>query len=191
MTGDGAGASLRADLPDARPDPDHVEGVPLHLVVMGVSGTGKSTVGTGLRDALGWDFAEGDDFHPRSNVEKMASGRPLVDEDRWPWLEALAAWTAERDGQGSSTIITCSALKRSYRDVLRRGGPGTYFVHLVGEKGLLLERMGSRDHFMPPTLLESQLDTLDHLDADERGMILDVANPPERLVKLALAQLDL
>lgn len=173
------------------PVPDRVPGSVPHLVVMGVSGTGKSAVGTELAEKLGWEFAEGDDFHPPANVEKMSSGRPLVDEDRWPWLRSLAAWTAERDAQGTPTIITCSALRRVYRDVLREGGDGTYFLHLVGDKGLLLDRMGSRDHFMPPSLLESQLDTLEDLEADERGVVLDIANPPERLARIVLAQLDL
>lgn len=162
-----------------------------HLVVMGVSGTGKSTVGRGLARHLGWEMAEGDDFHPPANVAKMSSGRPLVDEDRWPWLRALADWTAERDARGEPTILTCSALRRAYRDVLRQGGEGTYFLHLVGDKGLLLERMSGREHFMPPSLLESQLDTLEDLEDDERGAVLDIANPPDRLRRLALAQLDL
>lgn len=164
---------------------------PLHLVVMGVSGTGKSAIAQALHARLGWEFAEGDEFHPQANVDKMASGRPLMDEDRWPWLEALAAWTAERDSAGAPTLLTCSALRRSYRDLLRRGGAGTWFVHLVGDKGLLLERMSSREHFMPPSLLESQLDTLEPLEADERGAVYDVANPPERLARMVLAQLDL
>jgi len=164
---------------------------PLHLVVMGVSGTGKSTIAQALHARLGWEFAEGDEFHPQANVDKMASGRPLMDEDRWPWLEALAAWTAERDAAGTPTLLTCSALRRSYRDLLRRGGAGTWFVHLVGDKGLLLERMSSREHFMPPSLLESQLDTLEPLEADERGAVYDVANPQERLARMVLAQLDL
>lgn len=164
---------------------------PLHLVVMGVSGTGKSTIAQALHARLGWEFAEGDEFHPQANVDKMASGRPLMDEDRWPWLEALAAWTAERDAAGTPTLLTCSALRRSYRDLLRGGGAGTWFVHLVGDKGLLLERMSSREHFMPPSLLESQLDTLEPLEADERGAVYDVANPPERLARMVLAQLDL
>ena len=161
------------------------------LVIMGVSGTGKSTIGVLLRDHLGWEMAEGDDFHPPENVAKMASGRPLVDEDRWPWLQSLADWTAERDARDEPTIITCSALRLVYRDILRTGGEGTYFLHLVGDKGLLLERMNSREHFMPPSLLESQLDTLENLEEDERGATLDIANPPERLLRLALAQLDL
>ena len=170
---------------------DPVAEVPLHLIVMGVSGTGKSTIAAALNDRLGWAFAEGDDYHPPANVAKMASGRPLVDEDRWPWLRTLTAWTAERDARGESTVLTCSALRRSYRDLLREGGPGTYFVHLVGDKGLLLERMGSREHFMPSSLLESQLDTLEDLGEDERGMVVDVANPPERIARMVLAQLDL
>lgn len=173
------------------PVSEPVEGMPLHLVVMGVSGTGKSTIAQALNERLGWEFAEGDDYHPQANVDKMASGRPLVDEDRWPWLETLADWTAEREARGEPTILTCSALRRAYRDILRRGGDGTYFLHLVGDKGLLLERMGSRDHFMPPSLLESQLDTLEPLGADERGMLADVANPPARIARMVVAQLDL
>lgn len=166
------------------------EGVPLHLVFMGVSGSGKSTAMLAVRDLLGWETAEGDDFHPPENVAKMASGRPLTDADRWGWLESLAAWTKERDAAGTSTLLSCSALRRSYRDVLRRGGR-TFFVHLVGDKGLLLQRMESRDHFMPPTLLESQLDTLEQLQPDEDGMTVDVAQPPARIGALVLAQLDL
>lgn len=172
------------------PVSEPVEGMPLHLVVMGVSGTGKSTIAQALNERLGWEFAEGDDYHPQANVDKMASGRPLVDEDRWPWLETLADWTAQREARGEPTILTCSALRRAYRDILRRGGDGTYFLHLVGDKGLLLERMGSRDHFMPPSLLESQLDTLEPLGAEERGAVYDVANPPERIARMVLAQLD-
>lgn len=169
-----------------------VSGVPLHLVVMGVSGSGKSTVAALLSKKLGWEFAEGDEFHPEENVAKMAAGHALVDEDRWPWLEILADWTAERDARGEPTILSCSALKRPYRDVLRTGGEGTYFVLVHGDKGLLLERMQTRDdHFMPPSLLESQLDTLELLEADERGVVVDIANPPERIARMVLAQLDL
>ena len=120
----------------------------------------------------------------------MASGRPLVDEDRWPWLETLADWTAEREARGEPTILTCSALRRAYRDILRRGGDGTYFLHLVGDKGLLLERMGSRDHFMPPALLESQFDALEQLDDDERHVIVDVSAALEQVVAESVTQLD-
>jgi len=161
-----------------------------HLVVMGVSGSGKSTVGEAIAQRLGWHFAEGDDFHPPENVAKMERGDPLVDEDRWPWLEKLAEWTSEQHEQGISTVVTCSALRKVYRDILRRGGD-TYFVHLVGDKNLLMERMEGREHFMPPSLLESQLDTLEQLDSDEAGMTQDVANPPQRIANVVAAQLDL
>lgn len=157
---------------------------------MGVSGSGKSTVGKAISERLGWEFAEGDDFHPPENVAKMERGDPLVDEDRWPWLERLARWTAERDEQGTCTVVTCSALRRVYRDILRRGGD-TFFVHLVGDKELLMERMGGREHFMPLSLLESQMDTLEPLDSSESGMTQDVSNPPYRIANVVAAQLDL
>ncbi len=158
---------------------------------MGVSGSGKSTVAKAIQTRLGFAFAEGDDYHPEANVAKMASGRPLADEDRWPWLQALADWTREHDERGESTILTCSALRRVYRDILRTGGGRTFFVHLTGDKALLLSRMEGRAHFMPPSLLESQLDTLEELGPDEEGMVQDVANPPERIARVVAAQLDL
>lgn len=167
---------------------DDAAGPPLHLVVMGVSGAGKSAVARPLADRLGFQFAEGDEFHPEANVEKMSMGKPLTDEDRWPWLRLLAEWTREHDRAGRSTVVTCSALKRSYRDVLRSGGPGTCFVHLTGDKGLILERMGSREHFMPPTLLESQLDTLQDLDDDENGFEVDIADPVATIVDTVVAR---
>ena len=168
-----------------------VTGASLHLVFMGVSGSGKSTVARAVQERLGWEFAEGDDFHPPANVAKMAQGTPLTDTDRWGWLESLSVWTAERDAKGEPTIITCSALRRSYRDVLRRGGEGTFFVHATGDKHMILERMNARDHFMPPSLLESQLDTLEPLRADEHGMDVDPALPVDRLAAMVLARLDL
>lgn len=125
---------------------------PVHIVVMGVSGSGKSTSAHALVDRLGWEFGEGDDFHPPANLEKMRLGHPLTDDDRWPWL---TDWTKERDDHGASTIVTCSALRRAYRDVLREGGH-TYFLHLVGDRQSLLDRMHSRQHFMPASLLDSQ-----------------------------------
>ena len=164
---------------------------PLHLVFMGVSGSGKSTVAEAVRDRLGWELAEGDDFHPPANVAKMRDGIPLTDADRWGWLESLAGWTAERDARGEPTIIACSALRRAYRDVLRRGGEGTFFIHCTGDKHMILERMGAREHFMPPSLLESQLDTLEPLQADEQGMDVDVGLPVDRIAALVLARLDL
>lgn len=162
-----------------------------HLVFMGVAGSGKTTVAVAVQELLGWEFAEGDDFHPRANVAKMEAGFPLSDEDRIPWLESLAEWTRERHRAGQSTLVSCSALKRSYRDVLRAGGDGTCFVHLAGDKGLLLERMSAREHFMPPSLLESQLDTLQPLEEDEVGMTLDVAEPPDALARQVVAELGI
>lgn len=164
---------------------------PLHLVFMGISGSGKSTVAEAVRARLGWEFAEGDDFHPPANVSKMREGIPLTDADRWGWLESLAGWTAERDARGEPTIMACSALRRAYRDVLRQGGEGTFFVHCTGDKHMILERMNAREHFMPPSLLESQLDILEPLQPDEPGMDVDPALPVDRVAALVLARLDL
>jgi len=164
---------------------------PLHLVFMGVSGAGKSVAARAVEERLGWEFAEGDDFHPPANIEKMSQGIPLTDADRWGWLESLAAWARERDEAGTPTIMTCSALRRPYRDVLRRGGERTFFVHMVGDKSMILERMGEREHFMPPSLLESQLDTLQPLEPDEDGMEVDAAHPLPRIASMVLARLDL
>lgn len=160
------------------------------LVVMGVSGCGKSTVASGLADRLGWQFAEGDDFHPQSNVDKMHDGHPLTDEDRWPWLEKIADWIAGTENDRQPGIVTCSALKRSYRDVLR--GPGVIFVHLTASKELLEKRISSRKgHFMPSELLQSQLDTLEPLQDDEEGIVVDVAAEPHEIVDGILTELKL
>ncbi|HEY0641837.1 MAG TPA: gluconokinase [Nocardioides sp.] len=164
---------------------------PVHLVFMGVSGSGKSTIARAVQQELGWEFAEGDDFHSPANVAKMREGTPLTDADRWGWLESLAAWTAERDARGEPTIIACSALRRAYRDVLRRGGAGTFFVHATGDKHLILERMNAREHFMPPSLLESQLDTLEPLEPDEAGMDVDPAQPVELIAAQVLDRIGL
>ena len=155
----------------------------LHLVFMGVSGTGKSAVGHPVSERLGLEWAEGDDFHPPANIEKMRNGKPLNDEDRWPWLEALHDWTAEHDAAGRSTGLACSALRQLYRDVLRRDLPNTVFVHLVGDKELILERMRSREHFMPPDLLDSQLETLELLAPEEHGLVVDIGDPLDVIVE--------
>ncbi|GAA1476371.1 gluconokinase [Nocardioides aestuarii] len=162
-----------------------------HVVFMGVSGSGKSTVAREVQRLTGWDFAEGDDFHPRANVEKMSAGHPLTDQDRFPWLGSLARWIREHDEAGESSLMSCSALRRTYRDVLRSGADDVAFVHLVGDKGVLLERMGERDHFMPPELLESQLATLEPLHDDEAGLELDVALPPAELAERVVEELGL
>lgn len=151
-----------------------------HVVVMGVSGCGKSTVGALLAAALHAEFLDGDSLHPESNVEKMAAGIPLNDADRRPWLEEVG----RRFGAAGdkSLVIACSALKRSYRDLIRTGAADARFVHLHGTAELLGARMAARPgHFMPPSLLESQLRTLEPLQADEIGVVLDIADKPADL----------
>jgi gluconokinase len=154
-------------------------------VVMGVSGCGKTTVAERLGDRLGLAFAEGDAYHPKANVDKMASGQPLTDEDRQPWLEELAAWTREQDADGSSTVLSCSALRRRYRDVLRQADPDTFFVHLHADFEVLAERMRHRAHFMPVSLLESQFDTLEPIGDGELGVTIDVTPPLDEVVEAA------
>ncbi|WP_307807378.1 gluconokinase [Naasia sp. SYSU D00948] len=164
---------------------------PLAIVVMGVSGCGKSTVGDLLARRLEVDFLDADDLHPAANKAKMAAGTPLVDEDRWPWLGLVgAAMKAETDG-GRSIVVACSALRRVYRDALREAAAGpVFFVHLHGTKELLADRLGHREgHFMPTTLLDSQLETLEPLQDDEAGIVLDIALRPEELVEAAVAAL--
>ncbi len=163
-----------------------------HLVVMGVAGCGKSTIAQGLRDRLGWSLAEGDDLHPEANIAKMSSGIPLTDEDRWPWLDAIVEWTAGEHDAGSSTIVTCSALRRIYRDRLRQAPGRTVFVHLAGSPELLAERLAARPgHFMPPSLLPSQLATLEPLQADEEGVALDIDQAADAIVGQAIDHFDL
>ncbi len=162
----------------------------VHMVFIGVSGTGKRTIGTVVAAELGCDFAEGDDMHPQTNLDKMRGGTPLTDEDRRPWLRAVAAWTRARAAEGRSTAVTCSALRRSYRDVLRAGAPDTCFVHLSGSRVLLLDRMDGREHFMPATLLDSQLETLEPLQPDERGMVIDIDVPLDDLVEGLVTRLS-
>jgi len=161
-----------------------------HLVVMGVTGTGKSTVARALRERLGWPFAEGDDLHPPANVAKMTAGIPLEDADRWPWLDAIAAWTIAEAALGHSTILTCSALHRSYRDRLRLAAEGTFFVHLVASPDVLAGRLAARTgHFMPPSLLASQLEALEPLRADEPGTAVDAAAGVGQIVERVLEEL--
>ncbi|WP_323793496.1 gluconokinase [Nocardioides sp.] len=152
----------------------------LVIVVMGVSGTGKSSVAALLAAGLGVDLVEGDAFHPASNIDKMSAGVALTDDDRWPWLEVLAALAREERAADRSVVLTCSALKRSYRDVLRSGVEEgqVFFVHLHAVAEVLAERMARRtEHFMPAALLASQLATLEPLEDDERGVTVDVVGP--------------
>jgi gluconokinase len=155
--------------------------VPHHLVVMGVSGTGKTTVGSALAYRLGRTFIEGDCYHPERNVAKMSAGEPLDDDDRRPWLQTLNKLMAAHEAEDEPTVVTCSALKRSYRDLLREDLPpgSVYFVHLAAPREVLQARMEHRTHFMPPSLLQSQLDTLEPLDADEVGRCFDVTPPAD------------
>lgn len=165
---------------------------PRQIVVMGVAGAGKSTVAAALAARLGCEAADADDFHPPANVAKMAAGVPLEDADRWPWLAAIAAWIRARDEGGRTAVVTCSALKRSYRDLLRAASPRAVFVHLTGAAALLAERIGSRrGHFMPPGLLASQLATLEPLGADEPGFAVDVSPAPDALADAILTHLGL
>jgi gluconokinase len=161
------------------------------IVVMGVSGSGKSTVAEGLVERLGWEFAEGDDFHPPANVAKMRSGQPLDDDDRWPWLRLLADWIGERERSGRSVVVTCSALKRSYRDLLRDGHPSVWFAHVTVDADLLRERVAGRTgHYMPVSLLESQLAALEPLQDDEPGASVSGAGAPAAVVDQVLAVLS-
>jgi len=155
-----------------------------HLVVMGVAGTGKSTVASRVAADLDLEFAEGDAFHPAANVAKMSRGIPLTDEDRLPWLEAIAAWTREQRDRGRSTIVTCSALRRAYRDVLRQGAADTFFVLLEADEATLRRRMESRVHFMPVALLRSQLNALEPLQPGELGMVVDATLPVDSIATL-------
>jgi len=154
------------------------------IVVMGVAGSGKTTIGTALAERLGVEYAEADAFHPKANIEKMSSGHPLTDSDRWPWLQAIAGWIREHQQTGG--VVSSSALKRSYRDVLRTGGD-VWFLHLDGPRDLLAERMAGRSgHFMPVSLLDSQLADLEPLETDEHGLIVDIADSPGDIVAAAL-----
>ncbi|MGW0614822.1 gluconokinase [Streptomyces sp. NPDC002788] len=159
------------------------------VVVMGVAGTGKTTIGPLLAARLGVPYAEGDDFHPPANIVKMSAGTPLTDEDRLPWLDAIGDWAHGRAGIGG--VVSCSALKRSYRDRLRIAAPGVVFVHLTGDRALIEDRMSHRQgHFMPTALLDSQFATLQPLEADEAGVGVDVAGSPEEITERAAHALE-
>jgi gluconokinase len=158
------------------------------LVVMGVSGAGKTTVAEGVATRLGWDFAEGDDFHPAENVAKMHAGMPLTDEDRWPWLHSLADWIGEQEGAGHDAVMTCSALKRAYRAVLQTGHPSVLFVDVEVDAATLRSRLEQRKgHYMPASLLDSQLATLEPLAPDEPGLTVPGDAPAAEVVAHVIA----
>lgn len=160
------------------------------LVVMGVSGSGKTSVAESLVARLHWPLQEGDRLHPPENVEKMRSGTPLTDADRWPWLDRVAAWIDAQLEAGKSGIITCSALKRAYRERIIGGRAGVRLVYLYGDRTLLAARVAVRKHeYMPASLLDSQLATLEPPGPDENPISLDVAAPPDAIAEEVVAAL--
>ena len=160
------------------------------VIVMGVSGSGKTTLARGLADRLGWQFLEGDELHPEANVAKMSAGTPLTDEDRQPWLARLGAWLDERAAAGENAVVTCSALKRRYRDVLAEGRPGVRFCHVQAAPDLIRRRVEQRsDHYMPASLLPSQLQTLEPLAPEEPGFVVRAEGEPEQVLAQALHRL--
>jgi gluconokinase len=151
---------------------------------MGVSGCGKSTVGAAAAAHLGWRFVEGDSLHPPENVTKMAAGQALDDEDRAGWLDTLAAQLAQARRTGQGLVVSCSALKRAYRDRLRGGDPDTLFVYLAGEQSLIASRMAARQHqYMPASLLQSQFATLQPPDPDEHALRLSILEAPAQITQ--------
>lgn len=160
------------------------------IVVMGVSGCGKSTVGAQLAARMELEFLEGDTLHPVANVARMAQGVPLTDADRQGWLQALAQRIAQARAAGKGLVLSCSALKRSYRDILRQGASDLHFVHLQGDPALLAARMAARQgHYMPLSLLSSQLQTLEAPGRDENAQTFSVATAPEQIVAAVIAGL--
>jgi gluconokinase len=160
------------------------------IVVMGVTGSGKTSAARELTGQLGWEYIDGDDLHPEANVAKMAGGTPLDDEDRWPWLRRIAEVIGEHEAAGISLVITCSALKRSYRDLLRDGHPSVWFAHVDVTREVLAERLAARQgHFMPPSLLDSQLATLEPLAEDEPGDVIAGDGPLDQSIAELLTDL--
>jgi carbohydrate kinase (thermoresistant glucokinase family) len=160
------------------------------LVMMGVSGSGKTTVAKGVADRLGWQMLEGDKLHPPANIAKMSAGTPLTDEDRWPWLRAIAAAIDEWRTNGVSGVVACSALKRAYRDILIGPRPDVVLVYLQGSHDLIAARMAARHgHFMPPGLLDSQFATLEEPGEVERPIVASIAPPPDAIVATIIEKL--
>jgi carbohydrate kinase (thermoresistant glucokinase family) len=165
---------------------------PRIVLLMGVAGSGKSTTGQNLARHLGWEFRDADTFHPPANIAKMKSGAPLTDEDRWPWLDAIGSWVDDRRRDGGTGIVSCSALRRRYRDRLREGRPEMALVFLDGSFATIAERMQRRKgHFMPPALLQSQFDTLERPGPDEHAVQVSVTMAPRKVVERIVKELRL
>jgi len=164
--------------------------LPAVIVLMGVSGSGKSTIGAALSRKLGWPYADADEFHPAANVAKMSAGQPLTDEDRWPWLAAIAAHIDIARAEGRHAIVSCSALKRVYRDILIGARDDVRLVLLDGTKEEIFARMRARkDHFMPLALLDSQFATLERPGVDERPVVVSIDGTPEKIADAIIAEL--
>jgi gluconokinase len=159
-------------------------------VLMGVSGSGKTTIARGVAQREGWRLVEGDSFHPPANVAKMHAGTPLTDEDRWPWLRAIAQEIDAMRARGEPAVVACSALKRAYRDILIGARTDVVLVYLQGSKSLIAGRIAARkDHFMPPALLDSQFDTLEEPGEDEHPIVVSIASPPDAVADEVVRQL--
>src|SRR6476620_3247303 len=164
---------------------------PVVMIVMGVSGCGKSTIGALLASHLRWEFEDADWFHPASNVDKMHNGIPLTDRDRWPWLDAVAAWIDKTRRSGGHGVVACSALKRSYRDVLIGDRADVRLVYLEGDETLIARRLATRhEHFMPVGLLHSQFDALQEPGSDERPIVVSITPPPRQIVARILSAMN-
>ena len=163
---------------------------PSVLVVMGVSGSGKTTVAALLAGRLGWEYEDGDDFHPPENVAKMHGGTPLTDADRWPWLQAIAGWIDATRSAGRHGVVACSALRRAYRDILIGDRPDVRLVYLQGDKQLIAARQAARlNHYMPATLVDSQFAALEEPMPDEHPITVSVAPRPMDIVRVVVAHL--
>jgi len=161
------------------------------VLIMGVAGSGKTTIASLLADRLQWDLADADSFHPAPNIDKMSRGIPLTDEDRWPWLAAIAAWIAEHRAAGTTCVVTCSALKRAYRDIVTNNqSRDVQLVHLEGDFTLIETRLKARTgHFMPPALLTSQFDALEAPAPDEHAITVSIDASPEQIAERVLNRL--